>query len=134
MKAKSKIIIAIAALVVIVAGVLFANYLLSVKRYQDAVLATTYDNIDAQNIPDGTYTGEYDVGFIYAKVSITVIGGRITAIDLLEHRNDRGGAAEGIANEMIAQQKIDVDAVSGATNSSTVIKKAVDNALSSAVQ
>lgn len=134
MKAKSKIIIAIAALVVIVAGVLFANYLLSVKRYQDAVLATTYDNIDAQNIPDGTYIGEYDVGFIYAKVSITIIGGRITAIDLLEHRNDRGGAAEGIANEMIAQQKIDVDAVSGATNSSTVIKKAVDNALSSAVQ
>ena len=31
--------------------------------------------------------------------------------------------------KIIEEQKIDVDAVSGATNSSTVIKKAVENAL-----
>lgn len=134
MKTKGKVIIAIAALAVIVTGALFANYLLSVNQYQAAVSSTTFDHIDAQTIPNGTYVGEYDVNFIYAKVSVTVAGGRITAIDLLEHRHDRGGAAEGIENEIIAQQKIDVDAVSGATNSSTVIKKAVDNALSSSVQ
>lgn len=31
--------------------------------------------------------------------------------------------------EIIEEQKIDVDTISGATNSSTVIKKAVENAL-----
>lgn len=37
--------------------------------------------------------------------------------------------AETIIDKIIDEQKIDVDAVSGATNSSTVIKKAVENAL-----
>ena len=34
-----------------------------------------------------------------------------------------------IVDRIIEEQKIEVDAVSGATNSSTVIKKAVENAL-----
>lgn len=34
-----------------------------------------------------------------------------------------------VADRIIAEQKIEVDAVSGATNSSTVIKKAVENAI-----
>ena len=40
-------------------------------------------------------------------------------------------AAETVINEIVDEQRIDVDAVSGATNSSIVIKKAVENALKS---
>ena len=47
----------------------------------------------------------------------------------MEHRHERGKAAEKVIEKIIEEQKIDVDAVSGATNSSTVIKKAVENAL-----
>ncbi|MCI8299875.1 MAG: FMN-binding protein, partial [Lachnospiraceae bacterium] len=43
--------------------------------------------------------------------------------------NGRGSRAEVVVDRIIEEQKIEVDAVSGATNSSTVIKKAVENAL-----
>ncbi len=50
-------------------------------------------------------------------------------IDILEHKNGRGKPAEIVVDRMVEEQKIDVDAVSGATNSSIVIKKSVENAL-----
>jgi uncharacterized protein with FMN-binding domain len=55
--------------------------------------------------------------------------GAIAGIAILEHRKDRGRPAEKVADDIVDQQIIDVDAISGATNSSTVIKKAVENAL-----
>ena len=67
--------------------------------------------------------------FVYAKVKVTVQSGVITNIDILEHKNGRGSSAEVVADRIIEEQKINVEAVSGATNSSTVIKKAVENAL-----
>ena len=48
---------------------------------------------------------------------------------LLEHRNERGKQAENIINNIISEQKIDVDAISGVTNSSNVIKKAIETAI-----
>jgi uncharacterized protein with FMN-binding domain len=89
----------------------------------------TFIHTDASNIADGTYIGECDVKFIYAKVAVTVRDGHITDIRLLEHRHERGQAAEAVIDKIITQQELDVDAVSGASNSSQVIKKAVDNAL-----
>ena len=47
----------------------------------------------------------------------------------MEHRNERGKAAEVIVGNVVATQEINVDAVSGATNSSNVIKKAIENAI-----
>jgi uncharacterized protein with FMN-binding domain len=130
---KKKMIItgAIALAILIVLGFL-TNYLVSVNRYKDAVTHITFDHADASNVPDGSYIGECDVQFIYAKVEVQVEDGKITGIQLLEHKNERGKAAEGIEKEIAARQKIDVDVIAGATNSSQVIKKAVDNALSKA--
>ena len=104
-------------------------YLKSVADYKQAVKETTFEEINISDISDGVYIGEYDVDFIYAKVEVTVQNGEITNINILEHRNERGKAAEAITNKIVDEQKIDVDAISGATNSSTVIKKAVENAL-----
>lgn len=106
-----------------------AVYLKSVRDYQEKVRETVIGEIDIADIPDGSYIGEYDVGFVYAKVEVEVTDGRIAAIHLLEHRQERGAAAEAILDDIVAEQRIDVDAVSGATNSSTVLKKAVENAL-----
>ena len=50
-------------------------------------------------------------------------------IRILEHKNGRGQAAEAIVDQMLAEQRVDVDAVSGATNSSKVLQKAVEQAL-----
>ena len=106
-----------------------AVYLKSVADYKRAVKETTFSSLDISSITDGVYVGEYDVDFVYAKVEVTVQNGSITNIDILEHKNGRGKPAEIVADKIIEEQKIDVDAVSGATNSSTVIKKAVENAL-----
>ncbi len=106
-------------------------YLKSVADYRQAVRETTFEDINISDIPDGVYVGEYDVDFIYAKVEVAVQNGEITNINILEHRHERGKAAEVITDSIVDEQKIDVDAISGATNSSTVIKKAVENALKS---
>ncbi len=126
---RKKIFMLTTLLLFLVVLIFTAVYLKSVADYKKTVKETTFSDIDIGNIPDGTYIGEYDVNFIYARVEVTVRDGAITNIDILEHKNERGKAAEIVTDRIIAEQKTDVDAVSGATNSSTVIKKAVENAL-----
>ena len=81
--------------------------------------------LNFSNITNGIYDGASDVGYIAAKVEVVVNNGKIEKITLLEHKNERGTSAEVITDNMIKEQKIDVDTISGATNSSKVIKKAV---------
>lgn len=73
-------------------------YLKSVVDYNQAVRETTFEDINISDIPDGVYVGKYDVDFIHAEVEI-------------------------IADKIVDEQKIDVDAISGATNSSVGIKR-----------
>ena len=128
---KKKTVLFVIMFLFLVGFVLRILYLKSVADYRQAVRETTFEDINISDIPDGVYVGEYDVNFIYAKVEVTVQNGEITNINILEHRHERGKAAEVIADSIVDEQKIDVDAISGATNSSTVIKKAVENALKS---
>jgi uncharacterized protein with FMN-binding domain len=99
-------------------------YIDRVGEYKRAVKETTIEEVNISDIPDGVYIGEYDVNFIYVKVEVDV--------SILEHRQERGKDAEAVANEIVDEQRIDVDTVSGATNSSIVIKKAVEVALKGA--
>lgn len=126
---KKKIISVIILLFLLIGLISGAVYLKNVADYKRAIGETTFDEIDIADVSDGIYIGEYDVNFIYAKVEVTVEDGEIVSINILEHRHERGKAAEKVIEKIIEEQKIDVDAVSGATNSSTVIKKAVENAL-----
>jgi len=119
-------IILLLLLIALICGVV---YLKKVTDYKQAVGETTFGEIDIADVSNGIYIGEYDVNFIYAKVEVTVEDGEIVSINILEHRHERGKAAETVIEKIIEEQKIDVDAVSGATNSSNVIKKAVENAL-----
>jgi uncharacterized protein with FMN-binding domain len=128
---KKKIVLIAIMLLLLVGLVWGIIYLKSVADYKRAVKETTFEEINISDISDGVYIGEYDVNFIYAKVEVTVQNGEITNISILEHRNERGKSAEAITNKIVDEQKTDVDAISGATNSSTVIKKAVENALKS---
>ena len=128
---KKKTVLFVIVFLLLVGFVLGILYLKSVADYRKAVRETTFEDINISDIPDGVYVGEYDVDFIYAKVEVAVQNGEITNINILEHRHERGKAAEVITDSIVDEQKIDVDAISGATNSSTVIKKAVENALKS---
>ena len=99
------------------------------NNYQKDVESIEIDSISLESVEDGIYIGECDVGYIYAKVEVEIKGGVIVSVNLLEHRNERGKRAETIINNVISEQEIDVDAISGATNSSNVIKKAIEKAI-----
>ena len=124
-----RIIAATVTAVSLILLIFLAVYLRNVSAYKQAVRETTVDEINISDVSDGIYIGEYDVNFIYAKVEVTVQNGKITNIELLEHKNERGKPAEAILGKMIDAQEINVDAISGVTNSSTVIKKATEIAL-----
>jgi uncharacterized protein with FMN-binding domain len=120
---------AIIAFAILIGGIALAAYLKQVADYKRSVSETSIEEICLSDIPNGVYIGECDVNFIYAKVEVTIKNGEITGIRILGHKNERGQAAEAVVDRIVAEQRIDVDAVSGATNSSTVLKKAVENAL-----
>ena len=128
---RKKIVMILIMLFLLLASIFGTAYIDRVGEYKRAVKETTIEEVNISDIPDGVYIGEYDVNFIYAKVEVTVQNGEITDIIILEHRHEHGKAAETVINEIVDEQRIDVDAVSGATNSSIVIKKAVENALKS---
>lgn len=66
---------------------------------------------------------------------VTISGGKIAAIDILEASGETASyfaSAQGVISRMIAGNTPNVDAVSGATYSSNGIIQAVQNALSQA--
>lgn len=88
--------------------------------------------IDLSKIPDGDYPGSFSAFPVKAEVLVRVRGGRVDRVDIVKHSNGQGRRAEAIPSRAVEKQDIDVDAVSGATYSSVVIKKAMENALKSA--
>ncbi|NBK25406.1 MAG: FMN-binding protein [Spirochaetia bacterium] len=84
------------------------------------------------SLADGTYEGSYSTFPIKVRVQVHVLDQRIQAISLLEHRNGQGEAAEAILKTIVANQSLAIDTVSGATYSSIVILKAVEQALAKA--
>ena len=89
----------------------------------------------AGNYKDGTYegTGKGNNGDI--KVEVTVKDGNIISVELKDHSETEGiyeAAEKGVVADVIKKQTFDVNAVSGATNTSNGIKEAVNDALSKA--
>ncbi len=82
---------------------------------------------------DGSYHGEFSHGPNKAKVQVTIQDQKITNIELLMHDAWKGKKAEEkVIIDIIQNQSTDVDAVSGATNSSHVIMNAVEMAIQKA--
>lgn len=108
------------------------NYQRRVSTFQSKVSKINYNKKDAKEIPDGKYFGACDVDFIVAEVAVIVKDGQMREITV-EHHYDKGFKAEEVVNYILDYQTVDVDTITGATSSSIVIKKAVDDALDNAV-
>ena len=104
-------------------------YLKSIGDYKAKVNALAFDEIDLKKVEDGIYEGQCDTGVVRARVQVAVRNHRLESIELLEHENGRGAPAEAILDQMVRCQTTAVDVVSGATCSSKVIRKAVENAI-----
>lgn len=84
---------------------------------------------DLSALADGSYTGEYAILPVSAEVEVNIQNHQIAAVTILRHDNGLGGTAERLANEIVLQQSLELDSVSGATVSSKCILKAVETAL-----
>lgn len=128
-------ILAGAAIVILAVGIYFAvNYVFQVREYKKKIADISISNVDLMKIPNGSYTGSYDAIMVGAKVQVDISDHAITNITILEHKNERGKKAEVIVNEIKAAQSLRVDTITGATNSSKVLLKSVQNALNSGVK
>lgn len=127
---KKVFIISICILIVVCIG-FGVKYLVSVNEYKKEVKNINIKNVDLEKVKDGKYTGSCDVGYIKAVVNVQVKDNKIMSIKLLEHKNERGKKAETILGKVIKAQSVKVDTVTGATNSSKVILRAIESALQS---
>ena len=120
------------SITVVVIIALFVGLILSVIIKQ-AVELKSIDKtpVDISEVPDGVYEGYSETTLVKVRVRVTVADGRIENIEILEHECGRGKPAESIVANMKTGNTVEVDAVSGATVSSEVIKAAVRNALKS---
>lgn len=126
---KSKLVMAIIAVVIVGVVGYGVKYLSGISRYKNIVKNIEIQNVDLSRIEDGKYNGKCDAEVISAEVEVTVNDNKIKDIEIINHKNERGKPAESVVDEVLNQQKINVDTVSGATNSSKVILKAIENAL-----
>ena len=101
----------------------------SLAEYKESMSEISISEVEISGVEDGNYIGECNVGYIYARVEVIVKDGKITQINILEHRTEKGKPAEVVINKIVEQQQVQVDAITGATNSSKVIMKAVENAI-----
>ena len=120
-KALKIIGIIVAVIVLILAGGLFA-----VTRGLDEMQDLVINEVNAGELPDGEYTGEFDRYRWSNKVTVTIVDGKITEV-----RPENGQALElELSERIIASQSLQVDIDTGATVSSKAFLKAVEEALS----
>ncbi len=109
--------------------------LAEMKAMTDSIGTLTIGRVDVAAVRDGDYEGSQDNGAVTARVAVTVRGGKITAIKVLDHRHGPGKNhdAGAISDKVVAEQSLQVDAIAGATASSKVVLKAIENALTKGI-
>lgn len=99
-------------------------------RYKQKARSTEIFNINIAEIKNGIYQAEYDMDYVGITLSLEVKDGAVKDIRILNHKHQRGKKAEEvIPGRIIEKQSVQVDAVTGATNSSIAIMKAAELAL-----
>jgi uncharacterized protein with FMN-binding domain len=86
--------------------------------------------VDPSVLSDGTYEGSYSAGRWSNKVAVSIEGGKIADIKILEDiLIVQPGLSDEVFGRVIDVQNTTVDAVSGATVSSKAYLKSIEDAL-----
>lgn len=104
-------------------------FMLNAQTKLDQLKSLKIENVNIQDVDDGTYQGSYSVFPVIVEVEVTIKNHMITNIDIIKHQNGQGLKAESLIESVIDKQSLDIDAVVGATYSSKVILKAIEDAL-----
>ena len=87
------------------------------------------EDIDMETVEDGIFEGHSELDLVKVDVKVLVKNHKLIKVELLRHECGLGHPADVIVDKMVEQNTWDVDAVSGATVSSEIIKNAVNKAL-----
>lgn len=79
------------------------------------------------SIPDGTYRGEHKAGPFRSIVEVEMKGGKMASCEIV--KSGREEEAEQLIELIVERQSLDVDAITGATYTSAIIRKAIQKAL-----
>ena len=118
------VIIIVLVMVVLIIGIMGYT-----QNRLNKLVQMPVSNVALGTIDDGTYEGSYSVFPVTVKLNVTVKDHKISEILILEHINGQGGKAEAIVDQVIENQSLQVDIISGATYSSKVILKSIEEAL-----
>ena len=91
----------------------------------------TISDVDLDRVPDGTFAGTYEAYRFTNIVEVTVENHTITNIDVV--KTQRAEISETLKSDVIAAQSPAVDVVSGASLDRNAFLKAVENALTQAI-
>lgn len=124
---KKKYIVLLSILGVVIFGI--AAGIIYLSGFDGRIASINVSDVDLSQIADGTYDGAYSMFPVSAIVKVTVKNRLLTNIELVKHVNGQGSAAEVLPGKVVDTQSLIVDTVTGATASSKVILKAIEDAL-----
>ncbi|MBW2984699.1 FMN-binding protein [Candidatus Woesearchaeota archaeon] len=91
---------------------------------------TPINDVDLSKVEDGTYEGAFGYHGVDYGVRVTVKDHKIESIEVIQTEEDEyAKMAEAVLDKVISEQKITVDATTGATTTSMAFLKAVEIAL-----
>lgn len=86
-------------------------------------------SVDFALVEAGSYEGYWDGDMVKARVAVSADAGYVTGITILKHECGMGSPAGAVVARVVERQSLQVDTVTGATYSSRVILRAIENAL-----
>jgi len=133
MSKKRKILIVVIGILVLI----FLAAQVALKQIEsnlNALVDLELADIDLAQTEDGVYSGSYSALPVKAEVEVKLENHKIVSIELIEHVHGQGANAEILPEIVVQAQSLDVDLVAGATYSSKVILKAIEDALMKAAE
>jgi uncharacterized protein with FMN-binding domain len=128
MRKRTKILIII--FVIIASLTAFGIYMINkINQEMEVLTISEIPEINLVQIDDGTYSGSFKSLLIKVQVEVTIQNHVITDIIILEHQNGQGDDADVIIDDVLLEQSINIDFISGATYSSKAILLAIGDAL-----
>lgn len=109
-------------LVIVVAGVARFREIGELRRLQ-------ITDVDLATVADGVYTASFGKQVLSTELAVTVANGRIIAIQVLAPSQGLGKPGTQIVESVLAAQSLNVDIVTGASATSKLVLRAVEEAL-----
>ena len=88
--------------------------------------------VDISLIKDGQYIGEYSYGSYLYKINVSIKNGKYNTITVLSNGKTKQAKMAEVFDNVLNEQRNDVDVISGATTTSKAFLKALENALENA--